>query len=199
MNDSPRRGRPGHDRAAVLRGAIELFNERGYDATSMGDLARHLGLGKATLYHHVSSREELLTAALEEALEELTQVVGAALARIRDGDDPLEVLTATVRRSVEVLVAHQPAVTLLLRVRGNSPAELEALARRRALDHDLAALVRAARDAGQVRADVDPDVVSRLLFGMVNSLVEWYRPDGSLDATGLADAVVTVALGGLRP
>jgi len=183
----------------VLRGAIELFNERGYDATSMGDLARHLGLGKATLYHHVPSKEHLLTAALDEALAEVTDVVEAAVARSRTGDDALVVLTETVRRSVEVLVAHQPAVTLLLRVRGNSDAEQAALRRRRELDRQLAELVRAARDSGQVRADIEPDLVSRLLFGMVNSLVEWYRRDGELDGPALADAVVAVALGGLLP
>ena len=47
-----RRGRPGHDQATVLRRAIDLFNEQGYDATSMGDLARELGLTKSAIYHH---------------------------------------------------------------------------------------------------------------------------------------------------
>ncbi len=195
----PRRGRPGHDRAAVLRGAIDLFTERGYDATSMGDLAKRLGISKATLYHHVDSKEQLLVAALEDALTEVTEVVAAAGRRLETGDDPLEVLTDVLRHSVEVLVAHQPAVTLLLRVRGNSEAEAIALERRRDLDHQLASLVRAARDSGQLRGDVDPDVVSRLLFGMVNSLVEWYLPEGAYDASAIAETVVAVSLGGLLP
>ena len=83
-----------------------------------------------------------------------------------------------VRRSVEVLVDHQPAVTLLLRVHGNSEIEKAALDRRRRIDTRLAALVGRAADEGALRADLDPDLVSRLLFGMVNSLVEWYRPSG---------------------
>ena len=82
-----------------------------------------------------------------------------------------------VRRSVEVLVDHQPAVTLLLRVHGNS--------RDRAAPRCAGAAgstpgwpswSAAAVDEGALRADLDPDLVSRLLFGMVNSLVEWYRP-----------------------
>ena len=79
-----------------------------------------------------------------------------------------------------MLVAHQPAVTLLLRVRGNSEPELEALRRRRELDSRLATLVQAAVDEGALRSDLSPELVSRLLFGMVNSLVEWYRPDGTV-------------------
>jgi len=179
----------------VLRRAIELFNRQGYDATSMGDLARDLGFSKSAIYHHVPSKEHLLEQALHEALDELSQVVssaaegeGSAYERLRD----------VVRRSVEVLVAHQPAVTLLLRVRGNSEVELEALRRRRSIDADLAALVQAAVEEGELRADVEPVLVSRLVFGMVNSLVEWYRPDHGLDPAGVADTVTTLAFDGLR-
>ena len=57
---APRRGRPGYDQATVLRRAVEVFNRQGYDATSMGDLARELGLTKSAIYHHVPSKEALL-------------------------------------------------------------------------------------------------------------------------------------------
>ena len=107
-------------------------------------------------------------------------------------------LRSVVRQSVEVLVAHQPAVTLLLRVRGNSEVELTALARRRRIDPRLAALVQAAVDEGSLRTDLAPDLVSRLLFGMVNSLVEWHRPGRGIDAHGLAEAIATLAFDGLH-
>jgi Tetracyclin repressor-like, C-terminal domain len=58
--------------------------------------------------------------------------------------------------------------------------------------------VRAAEEEGGVRPDVDPAVTSRLLFGTVNSLVEWYRPDRELDAEALADAVVRTMFDGIR-
>jgi AcrR family transcriptional regulator len=180
----------------VLRRAIDLFNEQGYDATSMGDLARELGLTKSAIYQHVPSKTHLLAEALDEALDELTAAVEAG-ASPADGGSAGERLRRTVQRSVEVLVAHQPAVTLLLRVRGNSEVELEAQRRRRALDARLADLVRAAAAEGSLRDDVDPDVVSRLLFGMVNSLVEWYRPDGQADVELLSHAITTMAFDGL--
>nr|WP_272917585.1 hypothetical protein [Nocardioides flavescens] len=124
---------------------------------------------------------------MEDALVESREQDGAAHERLR----------RVVRRSVEVLVERQPAVTLLLRVHGNSPTERDALRRRRRIDAELAALVAAARDEGTLRSDLDPELVSRLVFGMVNSLVEWYAATGSLDADTLADTVVTLTFEGL--
>ena len=57
---APRRGRPGYDRDQVLAIAVALFNEQGYDATSVADLAMRLGLTKSALYHHFDSKEQLL-------------------------------------------------------------------------------------------------------------------------------------------
>ena len=90
-----------------------------------------------------------------------------------------------------------PAVTLLLRVRGNSEIELAALKRRRAIDDKLAALVQAAVDEGALRADIPPDLISRLLFGMVNSLSEWYRSNASVDPDVLATSIAALAFDGL--
>jgi AcrR family transcriptional regulator len=178
----------------VLRAAIELFNRKGYDATSIGDIAEALGVTKSAVYHHVDSKEQLLAEALDEALEELEATVEAAAAAVGSADERLRTV---VRHSVEVLVQHQPAVTLLLRVHGNSEVEQAALKRRRHIDARLAALVREAVEHGTLRGDLDPDLVSRLLFGMVNSLVEWYRKGGPVDEDSLADVVVTLAFEGL--
>ncbi|GAB3020719.1 TetR family transcriptional regulator [Nocardioides flavus (ex Wang et al. 2016)] len=193
MSDRARRGRPGHDQQTVLRVAIELFNRQGYDATSMGDLARELGLTKSAIYHHVPSKESLLERALDEALDELS----AALDRVQADTDatPAQRLRLAVRTSVVVLAEHLPAVTLLLRVRGNTPAEKNALSRRRDIDHRLAEMVREAAAAGEIRTDVDPLLASRLLFGTVNSMTEWLR--GDVDVERLADAVATLAFDGL--
>jgi AcrR family transcriptional regulator len=180
----------------VLRTAVALFNRRGYDATSIGDLAGELGVTKSAIYHHVASKEDLLRLALDDALDELTAVVSAAVSDA-GGVSASDRLREVLRRSVEVLAAHQPSVTLLLRVRGNTPIEVAALKRRRWLDDQLAGLVREAAAEGALRDDIAPDLVSRLLFGMVNSLVEWYRPEGAHDAATVADAVASIAFDGL--
>jgi len=190
-----RRGRPGYDQATVLRTAIELFNQQGYDGTSMGDLAKELGLTKSAIYHHVPSKEHLLSEALDEALDGLTAAVERACAD--DGRAAYERLRQVIEESVRVLVEHQPAVTLLLRVRGNTEVERTALKRRRRIDARLAELVEAAAADGALRDDIDPGLVSRLLFGMVNSLVEWYRAGGSADPETVSHAIGEIAFEGL--
>src|SRR5699024_12272523 len=69
-----RSGRPGHDADSVLRIAARVFNERGYDGTSMEDLARALGVTKSAIYHHVSGKTELLRQSLDLALDALFAV-----------------------------------------------------------------------------------------------------------------------------
>ncbi len=192
-----RRGRPGYDQETVLRRAIGLFNLQGYDATSIGDLAKELGLTKSAIYHHVPSKEALLAAALDEALDGLAETIDAAANEVAE-TSAYERLRTAVRQSVEILGHHLPAVTLLLRVRGNSEVELAALKRRRVIDDKLAGLVQAAVDEGSLRADIAPELISRLLFGMVNSLVEWYRPDGPVPVEELSTAIVDLAFEGLR-
>jgi AcrR family transcriptional regulator len=188
-----RRGRPGYDLDSMLRVAVQVFNERGYDGTSMEELSKRLGIAKSAIYHHVSGKEELLRLALDYALEGLAEAAGQARALDAPAIDRLELL---IRRSVEVLADRLPYVTLLLRVRGNTDIERAAIERRKSFDALVASLVSEAERDGDVRADVDPKATARLLFGMINSIAEWYR-SGSHPAS-LADAVCAVAFDGLR-
>lgn len=199
-----RHGRPAYDRDSLLEVAVVVFNERGYDGTGMEELARRLGLSKSSIYHHVSGKEELLELAVNRALDALFAVLDEE-AGDREGDSgaPDTAATATARmkriihRSVEVLAAELPYVTLLLRLHGNSEVEQRALARRREFDHRVAELMTRAAAEGGIRADIDPHLASRLLFGTVNSLVEWYRPDRDLTVETLADALTTILFDGL--
>lgn len=191
-----RRGRPGYDQRGILEVAVAAFNEHGYDATSMGVLADRLGLSKSAIYHHFASKDELLERALEEALGGLEGVLSHADAA--PGQPAADRLDSVLRGAVGVLVERLPYVTLLLRVRGNTEVERRALARRRAFDRSVTDLVRQAQTEGSVRGDIDASIVARLMFGMINSIVEWYRPGGREGAERLADDVVAVALDGLR-
>jgi AcrR family transcriptional regulator len=186
-----RRGRPGYDLESLLAVAVEVFNERGYDGTSMEDLSQRLGISKSAIYHHVQSKDDLLRMAVDRALDGLFAVLDDARAMDAPAIAKLEHL---VRGSVNVLQSHLPYVTLLLRVRGNTDVERSALNRRRGFDRYVATLVRQAEADGDVRPDVDPNITARLLFGMVNSLTEWDRPRHS----DLADAVCAIAFDGLR-
>jgi AcrR family transcriptional regulator len=171
------------------------FIARGYDATSMEDLSRATGLTKSSIYHHVAGKEELLRLAVAKAVDVLFAVLDEEQSLVGPALDRLE---HVVRRSAEVLIAQLPYVTLLLRVRGNTDAERWALGRRREFDTRLSTLVQAAIDEGDVRSDLDPRLVTRLLFGMVNSAVEWFRPGGATTSEDLADALVALAFHGLK-
>lgn len=190
-----RRGRPGYDQQGILEVAVAAFNEYGYDATSMGVLADRLGLSKSAIYHHFTSKDEILERALDQALGSLEGVLDEPGASEGSAADRLD---HVLRGAVHVLVAELPYVTLLLRVRGNTEIERTALARRRAFDRRVMSLVEAAQSEGTLRTDIDGRIVERLLFGMINSIVEWYRPGGREDAARLADDVIAVALDGLR-
>jgi AcrR family transcriptional regulator len=174
---------------------VDLFNERGFDATSMGVLAGTLGITKSAIYHHVPSKGELLRLALDRALDGLEGILQESGASEGLAADRLEYV---LRRTVDVMVDELPYVTLLLRLRGNTEMERDAMTRRRTFNARVTRLVKAASTEGSVRSDIDPAITSRLLFGAVNSIVDWFRPEGSITAQKLADHIVTMTFDGLR-
>ncbi|RLV01480.1 TetR family transcriptional regulator [Streptomyces griseocarneus] len=183
---------------SLLAVAVEVFNERGYDGTSMEHLSRAAGISKSSIYHHVKGKEELLRLAISRALDGLFAVLDEPGAVEGRAIDRLEHVT---RRTVEVLMAELPYVTLLLRVRGNTGTERWAMERRREFDHRVAELLKKAAADGDLRADVDVRLATRLLFGMINSVVEWYRPErggAPRSADEVAEAVLRTAFMGLR-
>ncbi|MFD7166144.1 TetR/AcrR family transcriptional regulator [Streptomyces violascens] len=181
----------------LLTVAVRVFNERGYDGTSMEHLSKAAGISKSSIYHHVAGKEELLRRAVSRAIDGLFGVLDEPGAQRGRSIERVEYVT---RRTVEVLMAELPYVTLLLRVRGNTKTERWAMERRREFDQRVSDLLKAAVADGDLRADLDIRLATRLLFGMVNSLVEWYRPqhEGEADGDQVADTVVRMAFEGLR-
>ncbi|MFI9721037.1 TetR/AcrR family transcriptional regulator [Streptomyces sp. NPDC052396] len=182
---------------SLLAVAVEVFNRRGYDGTSMEHLSKAAGISKSSIYHHVRSKEELLRLAISRALDGLFGVLEEPGAREGRAIERLEYVA---RRETEVLMAELPYVTLLLRVRGNTGTERWAMEQRREFDHRVAELLKEAAADGDIRPDVEVRLATRLLFGMINSIVEWYRPDRGGAASGeeVAEAVVRTAFAGLR-
>ncbi|MFG3253926.1 TetR/AcrR family transcriptional regulator [Streptomyces sp. NPDC048172] len=188
---------------SLLSVAVRVFNERGYDGTSMEHLSQAAGISKSSIYHHVRGKEELLRRGISRALDGLFGVLDEPEAREGRAVDRLE---HVARRTVEVLMTELPYVTLLLRVRGNTDTEIWAMERRREFDQRVAELVKRAAADGDLRADVDARLATRLLFGMINSIAEWYRPErassngrGPSDTSAeVAEAVVRTAFSGLR-
>jgi AcrR family transcriptional regulator len=166
--------------------AVDVFLKRGYDATSMGDLAKAAGITKSSFYHHVSSKEELFELGVGRALDALFGVLkepealtGSAADRIRH----------IVRRLVKIITERLPEVALLVRTHGNTAAEERAMRRRKQFDQAMTALVEQAVRDGDLRLKMEPGLFSRLALGAAVSVVEWYRPTGRVTAEQLTDAI----------
>lgn len=192
---APRRGRPGYDRSTLVAVCVATFNRYGYDATSMGMLATELGVSKSAIYHHVSSKEEILGMALDQALDALEEVLGAAEQLDATGAQRLE---RALRSTVQVLIEQMPQVTLLLRLRGNSPVETAALQRRREITSRFGRIVESGQQDGSLVTTQPPRRIARLVLGMVNSIVDWYRPgESAADPEQLEESVLRLALDGV--
>ena len=178
-NGTLRRGRPGYDQQGILDVAVAAFIQYGYDATSMGVLADRLGLSKSAIYHHFASKDEILDRALDTALGALEGVLEQADAAHGRAADRLD---QVLRGAVHVLVDKLPYVTLLLRVRGNTEVERRALARRRAFDRRVTALVSEAQAEGSRLIRSSLRSVSRLLCASV-------APAANSAATSNVDAI----------
>ena len=180
----------------MLEIIIGVFNDRGYDAASLEIIAKRLGLSKSAVYHHFDSKSAMLDLALERVLGALEAVFaspeaseGPAVGRV----------DAVVRAAVEVACEQHHALTLLLRLRGNSDVELRAMQRRRDVDAQLRAIFEQSRAEGTLRTEFDPGLAERFTFGLINSIVEWYKPEGNLTPAQIADAVMLLLTGGLTP
>ena len=194
----PRKGTPEprvrYDIDSLADIALEVFRERGYEATSMEHLAAAAQVSKAAFYHHMNGKEDLLARGLDRALDALFAVLEEPLAITGDA---IARLRHVLRRMVELEDQLLAEVTVLLRTRGNSPTERNALERRRTFDRRVAAIIAAAQREGSVRTDIDPHLAARLAIGTATSIVEWYKPGGTLSAAYLADQIVAMTCSGL--
>lgn len=190
------RGRPGYSREDVIRAAVRAFTARGYDATSMDNVASELGISKSALYHHISSKEEILELTVVQALSRLEAVAEEMVAADVSAGERVRGL---LRGSIEVLCSDSKSVALLLRLRGNSDVERSALERRRTLTRSVIPLVEAAQEEGAIRSDIEAPLLTRMIFGMINSTSDWYEPEGRIDAEELASTFESVIFGGLAP
>lgn len=174
--------------------ALRVFAERGYDGASMDDVARAAGITKASIYHHVSGKEALLERGLGRALDALFAILDEPGAT---GGCAAERLRHIVARVAETTLHLLPELTVLFRVRGTSRSEREALERRRQFDRIVTGIIAQAQREGDVRADVDARLAARLIFGMSNSVVEWYRGGSALSGEAVAKAIAALAFEGI--
>jgi TetR/AcrR family transcriptional regulator, cholesterol catabolism regulator len=179
----------------VFRTAAAMILEKGYDATSVSDIARALGITKAGLYHYIHGKTQLLYEIMQYGLDELERQVGVPAKAIAD---PEERLRFMISMHARIVTRGQGAVTILVdEARALTAAQNRTITKRKRayLDFLRATLVELKKQ-GKLR-DVNLTVAAFGILGTINWLSRWYRPDGALNEIELADQIVDIALNGL--
>jgi len=185
-------------RAEICRTAAQIFRDRGYDATSVSDIARALGITKAGLYHYFESKEALLFEITAYGLDRVRDEVIVPARAVRD---PAARLRQLVIRHASIATKGRGAIAQLVdEVRAlPPPARKRVEERMRGYFDLLRGTLVELRSAGRLR-DVDPTVATFSLIGTILWLPRWFRQNGRLSQEQVANEIANIALGGLlRP
>jgi TetR/AcrR family transcriptional regulator, cholesterol catabolism regulator len=184
-------------RQEILRTAARLFQQRGYDATSMNDVAAALKLSKGGLYHHFQSKDEILFEIMNHAME-ITE--DRVLAPVRGITDPEARLRALIRLHIEVVLSPQDReITVMLHENHPLPPALRKRINTRKKDyiHFVESLMAEVQRMRQGRNSVSPRAAAFALLGMINWIYQWYKPEGSLQAHNLVPQFTELVFGGI--
>ena len=173
-------------RQEILRTAARLFQERGYDATSMNDVASALKLSKGGLYHHFQSKDEILFDIMSHAMDITEERVINVVRRI-DGVE--ERLRRLIRLHIEVVLSEEDReITVMLHENHPLPAGLRRKinARKKDYVHFVENLVGDVQRQRGSSSTVTPRAAAFALLGMINWIYQWYKPDGTLTGDAIA-------------
>jgi TetR/AcrR family transcriptional regulator, cholesterol catabolism regulator len=184
-------------RQEILRTAARLFQQRGYDATSMNDVAAALKLSKGGLYHHFQSKDEILFEIMNHAME-ITQerVIGP----VRGIADPEQRLRALIRLHIEVVLSPRDReITVMLHENHPLPPTLRKRinARKKEYIHFVEELIAEVQRARQAKGGVSSRAAAFAVLGMINWIYQWYKPEGNLQANHLVPQFTDLVLGGI--
>jgi AcrR family transcriptional regulator len=194
-------------RQEILRTAARLFQQRGYDATSMNDVAAALKLSKGGLYHHFQSKDEILFEIMDHAMEITQERVINPVRGIADAEERLRAL---IRLHIEVVLSPRDReITVMLHENHPLPPSLRKRINSRKKDyiHFLENLIaevqknvhKKAQEKAQnhSKGRVSPRAAAFALLGMINWIYQWYKPEGDLQAQNLIPQFTDLILGGI--
>lgn len=186
------------DRTAdrLLRTAAALFREKGYAATTTRELADRLRIQKASLYHHIRSKEDLLLSISLESLRRVTAAVEAAAAATTDDQRLHDMILAHVSSGLADRDLH---TTMLIDLRSLSAGpQRQVTDKRSEYERLFSTAIAAEQRAGRVRTDIDAHGLTLALLNLLNWTIFWYDPAGPLSAEAIAEMLATVFLDGAR-
>ena len=181
----------------ICRVAARVFYEKGYDGASMQDIAEAVGLTKAGLYHHVSSKDMLLFEIMNYGMDILDESV---LAKVKDIADPREKLRQTILGHIDLVVrARDMEITVILHENRSlkGPLRQKINARKRAyIDYPEDLIARVQEQSG-APPKVSPHIAAFAVLGMINWLYQWYHLEGSVKEEEISRAYADFFLRGL--
>jgi TetR/AcrR family transcriptional regulator, cholesterol catabolism regulator len=172
-------------RQEILRAAARLFQQQGYDATSMNDVAAALKLSKGGLYHHFQSKDEILFHIMSHAMDITEQRVINAARRV---EDPEERLRTLIRLHIGVVLSEEDReVTVMLHENHPLPPALRRKinARKKDYVHFVENLVADVQRKRGTAGTVTPRAAAFALLGLINWIYQWYKPGGELTGEAL--------------
>jgi AcrR family transcriptional regulator len=192
-------------RQEILRTAARLFQQRGYDATSMNDIAAALKLSKGGLYHHFQSKDEILFEIMNHAMQITEERVLKPVRGIAKADERLRAL---IRLHIEVVLS--PAdreITVMLHENHPLPPALRKRINQRKKEyvHFVEGLIAEVQKemmkerhlSPGSQSAVSPRAAAFALLGMINWIYQWYKPEGTLQAQDLIRQFTDLLLGGI--
>jgi AcrR family transcriptional regulator len=182
-------------REAVLRTAVEFFNEKGFHATSLDDVALALNVTKPTIYHYFSSKDEILFECVRLGLESIREAAAAVANR---GGSGLERLQALMRDYA--LIMTRDFGMCVTRTADHELSQ-ESRARFRSLKREIDGTVRRVVADGMRDGTIapgDPLLVTFTLAGALNWIARWYDPKGPLSREQVAEGCVATLVKGIE-
>ena len=182
-------------RSDILDASAQIFSQKGYHGTSMQDIADAVNLQKASLYHHVSSKQEILFALLNRGLFLLNEKVDQAISDSQPADANLRM---AIKAYLKAMTGnHDVTSVLLLEYRSLEPNYLEPHIKERDRFELLwRNIIESGVKEGVFSCD-DPAMAARALLGVMNWTVTWYRDDGPMSPQEIADQLTDLYLLGL--
>lgn len=182
-------------RTDIIHAAAQIFRQKGYHGTSMQDIADAVHLQKASLYHHVTGKQDILVTILDQALDQLIEDVEQV---VKSDLSPQDKIRSAMRTYVKRLTGDLDLATVLLMEHRSLDDDLRSIHidRRDRFEAFWRILVQEGVDSGAFR-QVDARLTSFAFLGVLNWLITWYRHDGSLSGEQIADRFADLLLSGL--
>jgi TetR/AcrR family transcriptional regulator, cholesterol catabolism regulator len=174
-------------RQEILRTSARLFQQQGYDATSMNDIAAALRLSKGGLYHHFQGKDEILFNLMNHAMDISEERVINPVKTIADPEERLRML---IRRHIAVVLSERDReITVMLHENHPlSPALRKRInGRKKDYVHFVENLIAEVQRVRGSKGPVSPKAAAFALMGMLNWIYQWYRPQGELQEETLAE------------